>query len=67
VIGRHLGLPVVTIPADNAAGHFGWMGAFWALDAPATSASTRERPGWHPTGPDLIEDLEQGHYFGATA
>jgi hypothetical protein len=30
---------------------------------PATSTLTRERLGWEPTHPGLIEDLEQGHYF----
>jgi hypothetical protein len=28
-------------------------------DMPASSALTRERLGWHPTGPGLIADLEQ--------
>lgn len=36
-----------------------------SLDSPASSALTRERFGWKPTGPGLIEDLDQGHYFGA--
>jgi nucleoside-diphosphate-sugar epimerase len=62
VIGRHLGVPVESIAPDHAGGHFGWMGVFWAMDVPAASALTRERLGWQPTGPGLIEDLEQGHY-----
>jgi nucleoside-diphosphate-sugar epimerase len=63
LIGRHVGVPVASVAPDAAAGHFGWIGAFWALDAPAVSALTGERLGWQPTGPGLIEDLEQGHYF----
>lgn len=64
VIGRHLDLAVEPIPAERASEHFGWMGMFWGgIDAPTSSALTRERLGWEPTGPSLIEDLEQGHYF----
>jgi nucleoside-diphosphate-sugar epimerase len=63
VIGRHLDLPVVSIAPEDAAGHFGWIGAFFALDAPASSVLTQERLGWRATHPGLIEDLEHGHYF----
>jgi nucleoside-diphosphate-sugar epimerase len=62
-IGRHLDLPVISIDPEQASEHFGWMGAFFGLDAPASSAITRERLGWTPTHAALIEDLEQGHYF----
>ena len=40
----------------------GWP-ASSALDAPASSALTRELMGWQPDQPGLIEDLDQGHYF----
>ena len=63
VIGRHLELPVVSIAPEDAAEHFGWMGMFFGIDAPASSALTQERLGWRPVRPGLIEDLEQGHYF----
>ena len=63
IIGRHLDLPVVSIAPEDAAEHFGWMGMFFAVDAPASSALTQERLGWRPTHPGLIEDLEQGYYF----
>jgi nucleoside-diphosphate-sugar epimerase len=63
VIGRHLDLPVVSIAPEDAAAHFGWIGMFFAVDAPASSALTQKRLGWRPTRPGLIEDLEQGHYF----
>jgi nucleoside-diphosphate-sugar epimerase len=65
VIGRHLDLPVVTVPADEATEHFGWLGGILGADAPATSALTRELSGWEPRGPGLLADLEQGHYFDA--
>ncbi|MFF7648701.1 SDR family oxidoreductase [Streptomyces sp. NPDC007983] len=67
VIGRHLDLPVVSVPAEQAEGHFGWLARFLAVSAPASSALTRELLDWHPTGPDLIEDLDRGHYFGTPA
>jgi nucleoside-diphosphate-sugar epimerase len=62
-IGRGLDVPVVSIAPDDAAAHFGWIGAFFGLDVPASSALTQELLGWTPTGSGLIEDLEAGHYF----
>jgi nucleoside-diphosphate-sugar epimerase len=63
VIGRQLGLPVVSVPAEQASEHFGWLGGFFAADCPASSDLTRQLLGWEPTHPGLIEDLEAGHYF----
>ena len=63
VIGRHLNLPVVSVASEHAAEHFGWIGAFFAIDAPASSKLTQERLGWRPTHSGLIADLEAGHYF----
>ncbi|TKC96332.1 SDR family oxidoreductase [Polyangium fumosum] len=59
VIGRKLGLPVESVPAP----HFGWLGAFFALDTPASSALTQERFGWKPEQAGLLADLEHGTYF----
>ncbi|MFF3611478.1 SDR family oxidoreductase [Streptomyces sp. NPDC002580] len=63
VIGRHLGVPTRSVPAEEAAEHFTWLSGFLGLDSPASSERTRELLGWHPTEPGLIEDLDQGHYF----
>ena len=63
VIGRHLGLAVVSISPDDVDEHFNWLARFLAADSPASSARTREMLGWHPTQPGLIDDLDQGHYF----
>jgi nucleoside-diphosphate-sugar epimerase len=63
VIGRHLDLAIVSVSPEDAAEHFGWIGGFFALDVPASSALTRERFGWEPAHPGLIHDLDQGHYF----
>lgn len=63
VIGRHLELPLQSVPADQALARFGWLGTMLSADAPASSALTRELTSWAPKGPNLLEDLEQGHYF----
>lgn len=63
VIGRHLGVPVVSIPREEADTHFGFLGAFASADNPTSSALTQQRLKWQPEEPGLIEDLEQGHYF----
>jgi nucleoside-diphosphate-sugar epimerase len=61
VIGEHLDVPVTSVPPEGAAEHFGWLGAFLAVDAPASSAITQELLGWRPTGPGLLEDVA-AHY-----
>jgi nucleoside-diphosphate-sugar epimerase len=64
IIGRKLGLPVASIAPEAAAAHFGWLARFFAMDQPASNSLTRERMGWNPTHPSLVDDLEAGHYFG---
>jgi nucleoside-diphosphate-sugar epimerase len=58
VIGRRLGVPVESAPAEN----FGPLGTMFAVDQPSSSALTRQRFGWQPTHPTLLEDLENGDY-----
>jgi len=62
-IGRGLGLPVTSVAPEAAIEHFGFIGAFFGMDMSASSARTRARFGWEPTGPTLIEDIEAGAYF----
>ncbi|HEX4340662.1 MAG TPA: SDR family oxidoreductase [Polyangiaceae bacterium] len=64
-IGRHLKVPVASIPAADAAAHFGFLGEFFGMDSPASSAVTRELLDWNPVHPGLIADLDEGHYFDA--
>lgn len=64
-IGRHLDLPAISIPPEQADAHFGYLGPVVALDNPTSSARTRELLTWKPTHPGLIEDLDRGHYFTA--
>jgi len=54
VIGRRLGLPVESMPEST----YGPLGPIFAADQPASSAITREKLGWQPTHPSLLEDLE---------
>ena len=58
-IGRSLNVPVRSLPAEEAAAHFGWLSMFSGLNLMASSEKTRERLGWSPTGPSLIADLER--------
>jgi nucleoside-diphosphate-sugar epimerase len=58
-IGERLKLPVKSIALEEAQAFFGWLSMFAAHDMPASSAQTREKLGWQPTGPGLIVDLEQ--------
>lgn len=63
VIGRRLGVPVVSKSRAEAAEHFGWFAHFAALDAPASSQRTREQLGWRPELAGLIADVDQPAYF----
>jgi nucleoside-diphosphate-sugar epimerase len=66
-IGRGLQVPVASVSPEAAIEHFGFLGALLGIDSPASSALTRERFGWEPEQPGLIEDLQAGHYFQAAA
>lgn len=64
-IGRQLGVPSASLPAEQAEAHFGWLAHFaGGLDVRASSAQTQEVLGWTPTGPTLLEDLDAGRYTG---
>ncbi|MBV8834095.1 MAG: SDR family oxidoreductase [Acidobacteriaceae bacterium] len=65
VIGRGLNVPVVSISHEQAQAHFGWLAMFAGSDMPASSAQTRQRLGWQPTGPGLIADLDGMDYTHA--
>jgi nucleoside-diphosphate-sugar epimerase len=61
-----LGVPTVSIDPDDAAEHFGWLAMFLGLDVPTSNALTRERFGWQPSGPTLLEDIAAGVYADPT-
>jgi nucleoside-diphosphate-sugar epimerase len=60
VIGKRLGVPVASRPVE----HFGWLGPFFAVDAPTSSEKTRALLGWSPVEKGLLEDLDSAAYFG---
>jgi nucleoside-diphosphate-sugar epimerase len=64
-IGRGLNVPIVSISQEQAQEHFGFFGFFVGRDAPASSAKTRAKLGWNPTGPSLLTDLANMNYTQA--
>ena len=62
-IGKRLNIPTVSLSADKAKSHFGLLSLFISMDMSASSTITRKTLGWKPTGPTLIEDLENVKYF----
>ncbi len=62
-IARRLELPCQPLPAERCASHFGWLGAFVALDNPATAAHTRQALSWNPTQAGLLADLENVAFY----
>jgi nucleoside-diphosphate-sugar epimerase len=67
-IGSRLGLPAVSVPADELMlpGYFGFLAAVVTLDLPASNLITRRTLGWEPAQPGLLADLDNGHYFPAS-
>lgn len=63
VIGRRLGVPVVSLPVEKAGEHFGFLGHFFSMGYSASSMLTQQRLGWHPVQPALLADLDQDYYF----
>ena len=61
-IGEGLKIPVRSVSPDEAQSHFGWLAMFATHDLQASSAITRKKLGWNPTGPGLISDLKQMRY-----
>jgi nucleoside-diphosphate-sugar epimerase len=63
VIAQRLGVPLVSVTADEAADHFGLFAHFAAMDIRAASARTRTLLGWEPEQLELIADIDQASYF----
>ena len=63
VIGRRLGIPIVSKSREQAAEHFGWFAMFAGIDAPTSSARTRALLAWMPEQPGLIADIDHPAYF----
>ena len=67
-IGSRLGLPAVSIPADElmVPGYFGFLANIVTQSYPASNLITRRTLGWEPAQPGLLADLDNGHYFPAS-
>jgi nucleoside-diphosphate-sugar epimerase len=63
--GRGLNVPVVSIKAEEAEAHFGWLAHFAGHDMPASSILTQQKLNWKPTGSGLIADLDGMDYTQA--
>jgi nucleoside-diphosphate-sugar epimerase len=62
-IGRGTGLPVRSVPPEEAEDYFRFLTFALVADNPTSNAKTRELVGWEPTHPGLIADYDAGHYF----
>ncbi len=63
VLGRALGVPVVSVKKEDAGAYYGPLAMFAGLDLPASSAKTQAELGWTPTQIGLIADIGQPGYF----
>jgi nucleoside-diphosphate-sugar epimerase len=63
VIGRRLGLRVVSKTLAEAADHFGSFAQLALKDIPASSERTRTQLGWEPKEIGLIADISSPEYF----
>ena len=67
-IGRGLGVPAKSVPAEKAVDILGgFLGMITQLDNSTSSARTRELLAWKPTHADLLADIAEGHYFASTS
>lgn len=64
VIGKRLGMPVVSKTGDEAREHFAFLAHFFSVDNPVSSQLTRNTFNWAPTQPGLIADIDNAYYFG---
>jgi nucleoside-diphosphate-sugar epimerase len=60
--GAGLKMPVKSIKPEETADYFGWLAGLATIDLAVSSALTRRRLGWNPTGPDLLTDLHDMDY-----
>ncbi len=61
-ISAGLELPTVSLSKEEAEAHFGWLATFVTANITASSALTRQKLGWLPTGPSLLDDLKNMNY-----
>ena len=62
VVGKHLQLPGVGKPMNEAVEAIGFLAHLVGSDNPTSSERTQRELGWHPTQPELLADM-QANYF----
>lgn len=67
IVAAGLGMPAVSLSGEEAQSHFGWFAMFAGLDLRASGTWTRAQLDWHPTGPDLMTDLQAMDYSRSAA
>lgn len=67
MVATGLALPAISLSKEEAEAHFGWFAMFSAADITASSALTREKLAWLPTGPSLLDDLKNMDYSATHA
>jgi nucleoside-diphosphate-sugar epimerase len=60
-IGIAAGVPTKQIAAEEAAQHFGFLGAFVGMDNPTSSELTRKTLGWAPQEIGLVDDVSANY------
>ena len=58
-----VGVPVASVPVEDAAAQFGWLGKFVSVDNSTSSAAIFFLLVRRPPGSTLLEDLAQTDYF----
>lgn len=61
-IGKHVNVPVQSIPKEKAQEHFGWISFFYGVDNPTSSEYTRKTLKWEPKELGLFEDMEKNYF-----
>ncbi|PPQ74987.1 hypothetical protein CVT26_011771 [Gymnopilus dilepis] len=62
VIGRQLGVSVVSKTQAEAPGHFGFLGLVLGIDNPVSSKHTQEELGWKPSQAPLLLDIAENYF-----
>ncbi len=62
-IAEGTGLPLRSIPPEEADAYYGWFSMFARMDNPSSSAITQAELGWQPSGPTMLESLREEGYF----
>lgn len=58
-----LGIPCVSLTADEARDHFDWFFGFAGIDQTTSSDRMRAQLGWTPSRPDLLSSFMATGYF----